>query len=68
MYVMFILIGFSLLVALTFLVVFLWAVRTGQFEDQYTPSVRALFDDEDRKQTNDRIADKPDNQEQRSMD
>lgn len=68
MYVMFILIGFSLLVALTFLIVFIWAVRTGQFEDQYTPSVRVLFDDEDRKRTNDNTADKPDNQEQRSMD
>ena len=45
MYVMFVLIGFSLLVALVFLAVFIWAVRTGQFEDQYTPSVRALFDD-----------------------
>lgn len=46
MYVMFVLIGFSLLVALTFLGVFIWAVRSGQYEDQYTPSVRALFDDE----------------------
>ena len=46
MYVMFVLIGFSLLVAIIFLVVFIWAVRSGQYEDQYTPSVRALFDDE----------------------
>ncbi|MBR9979081.1 MAG: cbb3-type cytochrome oxidase assembly protein CcoS [Bacteroidetes bacterium] len=46
MQVMFVLIGFSLLVALTFLGIFIWAVRSGQFEDQYTPSVRAVFDDE----------------------
>lgn len=46
MQVMFVLIGFSLLVALTFLGIFIWAVRNGQFEDQYTPSVRAVFDDE----------------------
>ena len=45
MYIMFVLIGFSLLVALTFLGLYLWAVRTGQFDDKYTPSVRMLFDD-----------------------
>jgi cbb3-type cytochrome oxidase maturation protein len=48
MSVMFVLIGFSLLVALIFLAVFLWAVRTGQYEDKYTPSVRMLFDDAER--------------------
>ena len=68
MYVMFILIGFSLLVALTFLIVFIWAVRTGQFEDHYTPSVRVLFDDEKESSNNEKSVDKPDNQEQRSMD
>lgn len=41
----FLLIGFSLLVALVFLGIFLWAVRSGQYEDSYTPSVRMLFDD-----------------------
>jgi cbb3-type cytochrome oxidase maturation protein len=25
---------------------FLWASKTGQFDDDYTPSVRMLFDDE----------------------
>ena len=45
MSVMFVLIGFSLLVALAFLGLFVWAVRTGQFDDKYTPSVRMLFDD-----------------------
>ncbi|MEX0844888.1 MAG: cbb3-type cytochrome oxidase assembly protein CcoS [Balneolaceae bacterium] len=24
---------------------FFWAVKTGQFDDQYTPSIRVLFDD-----------------------
>lgn len=37
-------IGFSLLLALGFLSLFLWAVRNGQFEDQLTPSIRMLFD------------------------
>jgi cbb3-type cytochrome oxidase maturation protein len=36
----------SLVVALFFLVSFLWAIKTGQYEDDYTPSVRILFEDE----------------------
>lgn len=46
MTIIFLLIGISLAVALTFLGAFLWAVRSGQYEDDYTPSVRMLFDDE----------------------
>lgn len=46
MYVMLFLILLSLLVALGFLAAFWWAVRSGQYEDDYTPSVRILFDDE----------------------
>lgn len=45
MEVMFVLIGFSLLVAVSFLGAFIWAVKSGQFEDKYTPSVRILLDD-----------------------
>lgn len=41
----FILIALSLVVALTFLGAFFWAVRNGQYEDEYTPSVRMLFDE-----------------------
>ena len=43
--VMIVLIGAALLVALGFLVAFLWAVRHGQYDDLYTPSVRILHDD-----------------------
>ena len=46
MTIIFLLIGLSLLVALVFLGAFLWAVRSGQYDDDYTPSVRMLFDDE----------------------
>ena len=46
MSVIIVLIGFSLLVAIVFLVAFLWSVKSGQYEDDYTPSVRILFDDE----------------------
>lgn len=41
------LIGFSLLVAIGFLCAFFWAVRTGQFQDKYTPAVRILFNDDE---------------------
>ena len=47
MTIIFLLIGISLLVALTFLGAFLWAVRSGQYDDDYTPSVRMLFEDEE---------------------
>jgi cbb3-type cytochrome oxidase maturation protein len=46
MSVIIILIGASVTVAVGFLAAFLWAVKNGQFEDDYTPSVRILFDDE----------------------
>ncbi len=45
MSVMLVLIGFSLTVAIGFLIAFLWAVKSGQYDDKYTPSVRMLFDD-----------------------
>lgn len=45
MTILFVLITASSLVAGTFLVAFIWSVKTGQFDDSYTPSVRALFDD-----------------------
>jgi cbb3-type cytochrome oxidase maturation protein len=47
MSVIIVLIGFSLLVAVVFLFAFLWAVKNGQYEDRYTPSVRILFDNKD---------------------
>lgn len=40
----FLLIGSSLLIAIGFLCAFLWSVNSGQYEDDYTPSVRMLFD------------------------
>lgn len=45
MSVMLVLIFFSISTALLFLIAFVWAVRSGQFEDDYTPSVRILLDD-----------------------
>ncbi|MFZ2899076.1 MAG: cbb3-type cytochrome oxidase assembly protein CcoS [Saprospiraceae bacterium] len=46
MKIIFFLIVISLIVALIFLGAFFWAVRSGQYEDEYTPSVRILLDDE----------------------
>lgn len=46
---LFVLIGISILVAGGFLAAFLWSVNKGQFDDDYTPSIRILFDDEIKK-------------------
>jgi len=46
MTIIFFLIGISLTIALLFLGSFIWAVRSGQYEDDYTPSVRMLFEEE----------------------
>lgn len=48
MNVIFVLIGFSLLISIGFVIAFIWAVKSGQFDDDYTPSVRILFEDETR--------------------
>lgn len=45
MVTIFILIIICLIMALGFLIAFVWAVKSGQFDDSYTPSVRILFDD-----------------------
>ena len=36
----------SITVAICFLAAFFWAVRDGQFDDEYTPSVRILLDED----------------------
>lgn len=46
MSVIFVLIAFSSFVAVIFLVAYIWSVKTGQYDDNYTPSVRILFDNE----------------------
>ncbi len=46
MTILFLLIIVSLLTALIFLSAFIWAVKNGQYDDNYTPSVRILFDTE----------------------
>ena len=46
MSVIYILLTISIIVAVVFFVAFIIAVRNGQYDDSYTPSVRMLFDDE----------------------
>ncbi|MDZ4663685.1 MAG: cbb3-type cytochrome oxidase assembly protein CcoS [Bacteroidota bacterium] len=46
MSVIFILIIASLTIAIGFLIAFIWSVKTNQYDDDYTPSVRILFDNE----------------------
>lgn len=43
---LFILVGISMMVAGTFLAAFIWSVTNGQYDDDYTPSIRMLFDDQ----------------------
>lgn len=46
MSVIYLLIAISIIVAVFFFFAFIRAVKTGQYDDDYTPSVRMLFDDE----------------------
>jgi len=41
---LYILITISISVAVIFLVLFIWAIKSGQFDDTQGPSVRILFD------------------------
>src|SRR5690606_11801405 len=44
MEIIFLLIGISLVLAVGFLFLFFRAMKSGQYDDSYTPSVRILFD------------------------
>jgi len=46
MSVIYLLLALSILVAIVFFVAFILSVKSGQYDDSYTPSVRMLFDDE----------------------
>jgi cbb3-type cytochrome oxidase maturation protein len=37
----------GIIVAGGFLLVFIWAVKSGQYDDSFSPSVRMLFDNKD---------------------
>ncbi|WP_100614874.1 cbb3-type cytochrome oxidase assembly protein CcoS [Confluentibacter citreus] len=46
MSVIYVLLTISIIVAIGFFIAFIIAIRNGQFDDSYTPSVRMLFEDE----------------------
>jgi len=46
MNIIFMLIIASLVIAIIFFILFVKSVKSGQYDDVYTPSVRMLFDDE----------------------
>lgn len=52
MSVLYLLIIATLTVAIGFLIAFIWAVKTGQFDDTHTPSMRILLDEKDQNSSN----------------
>ncbi|MDY7396663.1 cbb3-type cytochrome oxidase assembly protein CcoS [Aureibaculum sp. 2210JD6-5] len=44
--IIFIMIGVSIVIAVVFFMLFIKSVKSGQYDDMYTPSVRMLFEDE----------------------
>ena len=46
MSVIYVLLAISISVAVLFFMAFIFSVKSGQYDDAYTPSVRMLFEDE----------------------
>jgi cbb3-type cytochrome oxidase maturation protein len=46
MSVIYVLLAISIVVAVLFFAAFIISVKSGQYDDSYTPSVRMLFEDE----------------------
>lgn len=46
MSVIYVLLTISIIIAVIFFTAFIVSVRSGQYDDTYTPSVRMLFEDE----------------------
>jgi cbb3-type cytochrome oxidase maturation protein len=58
------LISISLCIAVGFLVSFLWSMKSGQYDDTYSPSVRMLFDEK----MNDKIVNTDNNEKHSTSD
>ena len=52
MQIIVVLMAISIALALIFLISFLWATKSGQFEDTYGPAWRILFDEKDQEKKN----------------
>lgn len=62
----FIMIGASLVLAIGFLIAFIWSVKNNQYQDDYTPSVRMLFDNTTIQKTNQDINQETNNKTQKT--
>jgi cbb3-type cytochrome oxidase maturation protein len=51
MLIIILLICVSLTIAIGFLVAFIWSIKSGQYDDTYSPSVRMLFEDKKKSQS-----------------
>lgn len=58
MNIIILLILISLTIAIVFLGIFYWSMKSGQYDDTYTPSVRMLFDGKRKKKNDDLKAEK----------
>ena len=58
MNIVFFMIIVSLIIAIIFFILFIKSVKSGQYDDMYTPSVRMLFDDELIEKKDDNLIDK----------
>lgn len=56
--VIYVLITVSLIIAVVFLVAFVFAVRNGQYDDAVTPSIRMLFENKSTKKETSKPLDK----------
>lgn len=54
MSIIFLLIIISIVIAIGFLAAFVWAIKSGQYDDDYTPAIRILFDDEPKRNPNEK--------------
>ena len=50
MSVIFIVLPLAILIGVAGLIAFVWAARSGQFDDLDTPAMRVLFDDEEERE------------------
>lgn len=50
MNIIILLITISMIIATGFLIAFLWSLKSGQYDDTYSPSVRMLFDEKPAKE------------------
>ena len=58
MEVIVILLSSSILIPVGFLIAFIWSVKNGQYDDDYSPSVRILFDNKTKNDSQTQITSK----------